>query len=268
MEAREFVFGLDRLDQLSQLGRADVGNLISASGAPLVEQLRNAIEINRVRIPGFGDHPGKALWQLVSQRAKNASEHFLRGEILGSTPLVYDDVNWEYVLHHTELNHRRDLGLTRGLQEGGRNPGFLLRNVTADQLFRLRREGALEGLRQRLRKAAASIEVASADDVPRISEEVNREVHSLLEEHRRELASHSDKAGYFGLELASLLGSMGLVIAGSYIDEPLLQVIGGLSGMWHGPGISGSLRSAVSLLENRGRLRSSAAAVLCQGMEG
>ena len=141
--------------------------------------------------------------------------------------------------------------------------------MTESQLLQLRQEGALAGLRERLRKAVRNIEVSSASDIQNVTAEMNREITSMMIEHQNNLQRLSSEGKKFcGLELAPLLGAMGLIIAGAACDNSALEAIGGIAGISGAASITDVGKSAHGHLKERSEAKNCAAAILCKSLTG
>lgn len=239
--------------------------LSEAGESDVVEQLRRYIVDARQRIQGFAEHAGKALQSVLLSNVSSTGDQFIRSDLLDGTPLVHGDLEWDYILRQISAQKRPDLISTRAVQQGSETPGFVLRYVNDDQLISLRKEGALHEIRERIRRAVQSIEVCSSADISSVTEEVNREMHSLMAEHGKELMElKASGKRYFGMDLAPMLGVASLIITGAALDSNAINALAGFAGVSGATSIKGVYEKGKTLYSKFADSKKNAAAILCR----
>ena len=191
------------------------------------------------------------------------------------TPLIDAPTSWQYLLWTYEYaaeaanpGVNRDLVIARALQAGAGDERLpLLSRVPHTALIELRREGALGGRREVIRKGIEDLSEAGPDDLTEASERVVANLEAALSNHKRELGALSgEKRKFFGFDIGAWVATTGVGIAAAANGNVPLAVVSTLLGTAGAPSVRDLYAKGKDLHRRSTELRRSATGILFQHM--
>jgi hypothetical protein len=189
------------------------------------------------------------------------------------TPLIDAPTSWQYLLWKYEYDsdrsgmsqkEMRETVISKAIATEGSTEFAMLSGVPPQALIELRRNGAMEGLRQTIRNGLQNIDLASPDSLPRVADEVISIIDRTFEEHDRELREiTSSRRKFFGLDVSRWIIGGGLSVAATLTNNPWLAPLAALAPYAVGAPSIPDLRKQWQNLQSRSQeLRRSPTAIL------
>ena len=193
-------------------------------------QLQKALEDPDYNMQGMIKSPGEIL--VVSQfgRMFVSNELLIKSRRLSGTPIIEAPTSWQYLVWKMEYDAvraegetgARDLHVVRGLQELAGNEMEWLGNIPTDALIEIRREGAMDEIREILGNGINDLISSNPDNFHRSRDKVFDNIHEAFVQHRKNIKELREKRWKFaGTYIGSFLVTGSLEIATSSIGMPV-----------------------------------------------
>ena len=232
-ELLEFARSLDTVekalaeikDESRVLFETDWGESASA-------QLREAMRHPDYRYyrPHGSKSPGFMLAMQSIARMSISNEILVKSRKLNGTPIMDVPTSWRYLVWKMEYDAVRaeretgacDLHIVRGLQELAGNEMEWLGNIPIDALIEIRRQGAMEEIREILRKGVNDLVNSNPGNFHHSRDRVFDNINQAFAEHREKIKNLRRKKWKFaGKYIGSFLVKGPLEIAAAATGTPL-----------------------------------------------
>ncbi|MCY4378937.1 MAG: hypothetical protein OXC39_03800 [Candidatus Dadabacteria bacterium] len=193
-------------------------------------QLQKALEDPDFNLQGNIKSPGEILTMTPFGRMFVSNELLIKSRRLNGTPIIEAPTSWRYLVWKMEYDALRaeretgahDLHVVRGLQELAGNEMEWLGNIPIDALIEIRREGAMEEIREILGKGVNDLVNSNPDNFHRSRDRVFDNIHQAFAQHQEEIKNLREKKWKFaGKHIGSFLVKGPLEIAAAATGTPL-----------------------------------------------
>jgi len=205
------------------------------SNAPLPEQF---IAYRDEFLEGHetASNAGLVLKHMVFGRLLLANDAAMRAFTFGGNPLVDAPTSWRYFQWKNEYQERsrlketgatRDVLISKSLSLDGREQR-MLSGIPPESLIELRKNGALNELRQMMSKGMDDVDTASESDLAGVAASVIDNIDNAFAEHAKQLDElASSRRKFYGLDVSRWIASGGFSIAAAAVPE--LHILGMLA---------------------------------------
>lgn len=189
------------------------------------DQLERAATHEAASILGT-DHPGILVATQALGRMGTSNELLIKARRLRGTPIIDAPTSWQFFAWKLEYDAERahgeeykpELHVLRGLQNLAENEMEWLGAIPPKALIEIRKEGALEEIREILSKGIEELTEANPDNFYRTSDQVFDNIYSAFEKHKENVRELRNKGWRFaGSDIGSWLvvGSLAVTAAGT-----------------------------------------------------
>ncbi len=169
-------------------------------------------------------HAGQQLKMTTFGRMMQANDLLRRAEIYGGTPLIDAPTSWQYLLWKYEYDQARSKELApeasnllvaqtlMGEQMMGKIP--ILKNISEEAIIKLRKEGALQELRDIMRISVDKFQNVSEQEFAKASQEIIANLDSAFTAYKKKINNlSSSKKKFFGFDIAPWIvsGTIGII---------------------------------------------------------
>lgn len=229
----EFAESLDTIEKtLAEI--RDVGRVLFETdwGENPSAQLQKALEhpdFRYYRLSGR-ESPGFMLAMQAIAKLSIANEILVKSRRLNGLPIVDVPTSWRYLVWKMEYDAvraeretgTRDLHVVRGLQELGGSEMEWLGNIPPDALIEIRRQGAMEEIREILGKGVNDLVNSNPDNFHRSRDRVFDNINQAFAQHQEKLKNLRGKKWKFaGKHVGSFLVKGSLEITAAAIGTPV-----------------------------------------------
>ena len=193
-------------------------------------QLQKALEDPDFNLQGNIKSPGEILTMTPIGRMFVSNELLIKSRRLNGTPIIEAPTSWRYLVWKMEYDSiraeretgARDLHVVRGIQELAGNEMEWLGNIPLDALIEIRRQGAMEEIREILGKGVNDLVNSNPDNFHRSRDRVFDNIHQAFAQHQEEIKNLRGKKWKFaGKHIGSFLVKGPLEIAAAATGTPL-----------------------------------------------
>ncbi len=193
-------------------------------------QLQKALENPDFNLQGIIKSPGEILTMTPVGRMVVSNELLIKSRRLNGTPIIEAPTSWRYLVWKMEYDAVRteretgacDLHVVRGLQELAGSEMEWLGDIPLDALIEIRRQGAMEEIREILGKGVNDLVNSNPDNFHRSRDQVFDNINQAFAEHQEKIRNLRGKKWRFaGKHLGSFLVKGSLEIAAAAIGTPL-----------------------------------------------
>lgn len=230
-ELYEFAQSLDTVEKAVAEIKDDSRVLFDTSWKEDIStQLQKALENPDFNLQGIIKSPGEILTMTPIGRMVVSNELLIKSRRLNGTPIIEAPTSWRYLVWKMEYDAVRtereigtcDLHVVRSLQELAGNEMEWLGNIPLDALIEIRRQGAMEEIREILGKGVNDLINSNPDNFHRSRDRVFDNINQAFAEHQEKLKNLRGKKWKFaGKHIGSFLAKGSLEIAAAAIGTPL-----------------------------------------------
>ena len=193
-------------------------------------QLQKAWENPDFNLQGIIKSPGEILTMTPIGRMVVSNELLIKSRRLNGTPIIEAPTSWRYLVWKMEYDAVRaeretgtcDLHVVRSLQELAGNEMEWLGNIPLDALIEIRRQGAMEEIREILGKGVNDLANSNPDNFHSSRDKVFDNINQAFAEHQEKLKNLRGKKWKFaGKHIGSFLVKGPLEIAAAATGTPL-----------------------------------------------
>ena len=193
-------------------------------------QLQKALENPNFNLQGFIKSPGEILTMTPTGRMVVSNELLIKSRRLNGTPIIEAPTSWRYLVWKMEYDAvraereigTRDLHVVRALQELAGGEMEWIGNIPIDALIDIRRQGAMDEIREILGNGINDLISSNPDNFHRSRDKVFDNIHEAFAEHRKNIRELREKKWKFaGKHIGSFLVKGSLEIAAAAIGTPL-----------------------------------------------
>ena len=196
-------------------------------------QLQEALEhpdFRYYRLCGGTESPGFMLATQAIAKLSIANELLVKSRRLNGMPIVDVPTSWRYLVWKMEYDAARteqktnthNLHVVRGLQELAGGEMEWLGNIPTDALIEIRRQGAMEEIREILGNGINDLINSNPDNFHRSRDKVFDNIHQAFAQHRKKIKNLREKQWKFaGKHIGSFLVQGSLEIAAAAIGTPV-----------------------------------------------
>jgi len=205
-------------------------------------------------------------------RMMQTNDLLLRSDRYRGTPLVDAPTSWQYLLWKYESDSAQsgvspkgmqDIAISKAIMAEGSTEFGMLSGVPPETLIELRRNGALEKLREALRVGLSEIDLASAAALSDVTDAVVENIDQAFAEHQRELNDiSSSRRRFFGFDVSRCVSLGGLSVAAALSHNVGLAVLAAASSIAGAPSVPDLLKRWEELRSRSQKLHRSPAAIL------
>lgn len=230
----EFAKSLDTVEKtLAEIQDADRVLFETDWGGDASAQLQKALEHPDFRYYPLCDgkrSPGFMLATQAIAKLSIANEILVKSRRLNGLPIVDVPTSWQYLVWKMEYDAVRaeretgtcDLHVVRGLQELAGSEMEWLGNIPSDALIEIRREGAMDEIREMLGNGINDLINSNPDNFHRSRDEVFNNIHKAFDQHRKNIKKLREKQWKFaGKYIGSFFVKGSLEIAAASIGTPV-----------------------------------------------
>jgi len=185
-------------------------------------QLNQALESEHYK--PFVDSPGMLLASQALGRMSVSNELLIKSRRLNGTPIIDAPTSWQYLAWKMEYDSERtesetgehDLHIVRGLQELAVNEMEWLGNIPPDALIDIRKQGAMEDIRDMLGNGINDIVNSNPANFHRSRDQIFDNINDAFSQHRKNIEELKAKKWKFaGKDMGSwmVMGSLGVTAA-------------------------------------------------------
>lgn len=192
-------------------------------------QLQKALENPDFNLQGIIKSPGEILTMTPVGRMVVSNELLIKSRRLNGTPIIEAPTSWCYLVWKMEYDAVRteretgacDLHVVRGLQELAGSEMEWLGDIPLDALIEIRRQGAMEEIREILGKGVNDLVNSNPDNFHRSRDQIFDNINQAFAEHQEKIKNLRGKKWRFaGKHLGSCLVKGSLEIATSSTGMP------------------------------------------------
>ena len=159
----------------------------------VASQLNQALESEHYK--PFIASPGMLLISEALGRMSQSNELLVKSRRLNGTPIIEAPTSWQYLVWKMEydaerVEHQigqRDLHIVRGLQDLSKNEMEWLGNVPPDALLDIRKQGAMEEIRDMLGKGINDIVNSNPTNFHRSRDQIFDNIHAAFVQHKKNI---------------------------------------------------------------------------------
>ena len=193
-------------------------------------QLKKALEDPDYNLQGIIKSPGVILTMTPFGRMAVSNELLIKSRRLNGTPIIEAPTSWQYLVWKMEYDAvraeqetgTRDLHVIRGLQELAGNEMEWLGNIPTDALIEIRRQGAMDEIREILGSGINDLVNSNPDNFHRSYEQIFDNIHQAFAQHRKNIKKLREKQWKFaGKYIGSFLVKGSLEVVAASIGTPV-----------------------------------------------
>ena len=191
---------------------------------PLSKQFVKYVKDTASKVGGaVGESVAETTYKAFVGRMMQTNDLLFRAARYSGTPLIDAPTSWQYLLWKYEYDSEsagtinkdmQNTVISKAIESEGSTEFGMLSGVPVEALIELRRNGALAGLRETIRRGLNDLDLASADSLKKVADEVVSNIDRAFEEHSKELnAITSSRRKFFGLDVGRWIANCGLSVA-------------------------------------------------------
>ena len=193
-ELIDFAQTLDTIEKaVSEIG--DEGKVLFDTEwtGNVASQLNQALESDDFK--PFTDSPGMLLVSHSVGRMSVSNELLVKSQRLNGTPIIDAPTSWQYLVWKMEYDAERvesqigahDLHVVRGLQDLSKNEMKWLGNIPPDALIDIRKQGAMDEIRDKLGKGIIDLVNSNPTNFHRSRDQIFDNIHAAFVQHRKNI---------------------------------------------------------------------------------
>ncbi|MCG7899016.1 MAG: hypothetical protein JAY85_11220 [Candidatus Thiodiazotropha weberae] len=195
-------------------------------------QLKMAIE-DEYSLQLLGtNHPGIIVGHSGYGRMTQANEILIKSRRFRGVPLIDAPTSWQYLdwkleydSDRVDKNHLEDMHITRGLQNLARGEMQWLGKVPASALIEVRREGALDEIRNILSTGISELIELNPHNYHRSSDQIFENLYTAFDEHNKNIKKLTDKKWKFaGCDIGAWLAIGTLEVTAAATGMPVFGI--------------------------------------------
>jgi len=193
--------------------------------SPLEQQIVRAVESHTDMLGN--KHPGRYVVGHCFGRMGQATDILFKSRYLGGTPLIDAPTSWKYFGWKLEYNaalssdDMRPMHMVKGLQHAGKTDLQWLGNIPPDALIEIRREGAMEEIREMLSSGIEGISETDPSNFFRVSDQIYENVNEAFEKHQENVREMQRKGVSFaGKDIGSWFALGAIELAAIAVGAP------------------------------------------------
>ena len=199
----------------------------------IATQLKKALEDPDYNLQGIIKSPGVILTMTPFGRMAVSNELLIKSRRLNGTPIIEAPTSWQYLVWKMEYDAVRaeqetgacDLHVVRGLQELASSEMEWLGNIPIDALIEIRREGAMDEIREILGNGINDLVNSNPDNFHRSRDQIFDNIHQAFVQHRKNIKKLREKQWEFaGKDIGSFLVKGSLAIAAVSTGTPVWAI--------------------------------------------
>jgi hypothetical protein len=271
-EMNDFLKGIQSIDNLKHLMKNPERLLfdIDQMQEPLEVQIDNWMKEINANSEFFKNmSTGELLQFNFLSRMRQANDTVLRGIQFDASPLMDAPTSWQYLIWKYEYDLRRTGTTDKKIKELLVNNALtsinapLIGNLTDKALIKLRKEKALQELRDLLTKNIHEINEASEENFAEVTNQVISNLSNAFEEHRKyigDLRNRNKK--FYEYDILPLLIIGGLSIAAAFTTNSALSTIIEDSKVIFGGSVLNMLGKGIPLVKENRKIEKSPVSIL------
>ncbi|MEJ1377353.1 MAG: hypothetical protein RPU32_05165 [Candidatus Sedimenticola sp. (ex Thyasira tokunagai)] len=168
------------------------------------EQLKMAIEAGDTSQLLGTTHPGIIVGRSGFGRMAQVNEILIKSRRFRGVPLIDAPTSWQYLdwkleydSERIDIHHLEDMHVTRGLQNLARGEMQWLGKVPPSALIEVRREGALDEIRNILSTGISELVELNPHNYHRSSDQIFENLHNAFGEHKNNIKELTSKKWKF-----------------------------------------------------------------------
>lgn len=194
----------------------------------IVSQLNEALESEHFK--PFINSPGTLLATHSLGRMSTSNELLIKSRRLNGTPIIEAPTSWQYLVWKMEYDAERvesqigayDLHIVRGLQDLSDNEMEWLGNVPPDALIDIRKQGAMEEIRDMLGKGINDIVDSNPTNFHRSRDQIFDNIHAAFVQHKRNIDElMSRKWKFAGKDIGTWMVTGTLAVTAAATSNPV-----------------------------------------------
>lgn len=230
-------------------------------------QLRQAIN----EFSNFaGDHAGGVIYNQCIGRMSQATDISWKSSSLGGVPLIDAPTSWQYYNWSLEYGAQRDsasqlpLHMTRGMQRLANSDMRWLGDIPIDALIEIRKDDALEEIRQMLSSGVEDVIALTPDNFFRSADKIYDNLEQAFEKHQKQIDElRSKKWKFAGRDIGSWIVAGTIEVAAAISGTPTWGLAGvAVSQVTDAPKLKDIPGKVRDLKQERQRISRSAAGLL------
>lgn len=193
------------------------------------EQIERAMKSDHMK--PFGQiTPGVALASLALGRMSVSNEMLIKSRRLNGTPIIDAPTSWQYLVWKMEYDAERaesalnsqDLHVVKGLSDLSSGDMQWIGNIPPEALIEIRKEGAMDEIRNILGKGVNDLIEANPANFHRSRDHIFENINSAFSQHQKNLDALSNKKWKFaGKDIGSWLVVGSLEVAAAVTGTPV-----------------------------------------------
>lgn len=174
-----------------------------------------------------GKHAGKMIFNQCLRRMSQATDISWKSMSLGGVPLIDAPTSWQYYNWSLEYDAQLDskshlpLHISRGMQRLAETDMRWLGNIPPESLIEIRKEGALEEVREILSSGVDEVVSLNPDNFFRSADKIYDNLEIAFGEHQKKIDElRSKKWKFAGRDIGSWVVAGSIEIAGAIYGTP------------------------------------------------
>ena len=194
----------------------------------IVSQLNEALENEHYK--PFIDSPGMLLVSQSLGRMSVSNELLVKSQRLNGTPIIDAPTSWQYLVWKMEYDAERvesqigahDLHVVRGLQDLSNNEMKWLGNIPPDALIDIRKQGAMDEIRDMLGKGINDLVNSNPNNFHRSRDQIFDNIHAAFVQHKRNIDElMSRKWKFAGKDIGTWMVTGTLAVTAAATSNPV-----------------------------------------------
>ena len=194
----------------------------------VVSQLNEALENEHYK--PFIASPGILLMSQSLARMSQSNELLIRSRRLNGTPIIDAPTSWQYLVWKMEYDAERvesqigahDLHVVRGLQDLSNNEMKWLGNIPPDALIDIRKQGAMDEIRDVLGKGINDLVNSNPNNFHRSRDQIFDNIHAAFVQHKRNIDElMSRKWKFAGKDIGTWMVTGTLAVTAAATSNPV-----------------------------------------------
>ena len=178
--------------------------------------------------------PGILLMSQSVGRMSQSNELLVKSHRLNGTPIIDAPTSWQYLVWKMEYDAERvehqignkDLHIVRGLQDLSNNEMEWLGNVPPDALIDIRKQGAMEEIRDMLGKGINDIVNSNPTNFHRSRDQIFDNIHAAFGQHKTNIDELiAKKWNFAGKDIGTWIVTGTLELTAAIIGTPVWGLI-------------------------------------------
>ncbi|MDE0284027.1 MAG: hypothetical protein OXN26_05685 [Gammaproteobacteria bacterium] len=228
-ELTDFAQTLDTIERaVAEIGDEDRVLFDTEWTGNVASQLNQALE--RDELEPLTDSPGMLLVSHSVGRMGVSNELLVNSRRLNGTPIIDAPTSWQYLVWKMEYDAERveqqigkqDLHIVRGLQDLSDSEMKWLGNIPPDALIDIRKQGAMDEIREMLGKGINGLIDSNPDNFHRSRDQIFDNIHAAFVQHKSNINELTAKKWKFaGKDIGTWMVTGTLEVAAAIIGTPI-----------------------------------------------